>query len=401
MHQGKPSLGKRYSLFRDRVYESVHKAVSAYTSPVLNFSLFPSLFFPLFTTVVVNQVVFDMMLLSTFDDSLPPFLPLEEDQLGRSTKDHQWSVKFNEDAPLVPVQPIFHSTFDDMLPSLLLSGRRQLDASTENDLWPTHSDEPGMQTDDEPGLFDWLQWPELADVTFNAKSDVTDEEILCFYDELSNNQAPSLLIAQNEGISISVTRPQTPSNENEKELPHATTFEHSPRSVHQESTEIPYLQGEIEEVVKILVVMVLVLGQVVSDNYTPPAGQECEDTLQYLGDHMISRDGHPQEGSRLVHDRKRKRKGDPRSDQSPKQPKHHAPPSQVQRHRHECSATVRFDFAIYLGKSSQQQTFRWARRGDNDMKWNVREARYEYDVLNCFLYGPGQPIDICACGGRR
>ncbi|KAI3326606.1 hypothetical protein HD806DRAFT_532241 [Xylariaceae sp. AK1471] len=238
-----------------------------------------------------------------------------------------------------------------------------------------------MQTD-EPGLFDWLQLPELANVTFDAESDITDKEILRLCDELSDNQAPNQPIAQKEGLSMLVTRPETPSNENEGGSPHKTTFEHSPRSVHHESTTTPYLQEEVKEAVKIPV-----LSHVVSDNYTPPAAPEYKDALRDLGDHISLRDGHPQEGSEVVRDPKRKRKGGTQSDRSPKRPKHHAPPPQIQRNCHKRSAMVRFDSAIYLENSTQQQTFQWIRRGD--IKWKVLEERYKDNVFSCFYTDPG------------
>ncbi|KAI1357128.1 hypothetical protein F5Y08DRAFT_348005, partial [Xylaria arbuscula] len=245
-----------------------------------------------------------MMLLSA-SYSLPPFLPLEGDQLGRSAEDHQWLVKFDEDIPLVPVQPIFHSTFDNRLPSLLLSRGSQPDEFIENHLWPAYLDEPNMQND-EPGLFDWLQLPELASVTFDPESDITDKEILRPCDEPSD-KAPNQPIAQKEGLLMLVTRPETPSNENEGVSPHKTTFEHSPRSVHHESTTTPYLQEEVKEEVKIPVLS-----------------------------HVL-RDGHHQEGSEVPRDpkRKRKREGHTQSGRSPKRPHHE-------------SAIARFDSAIYL-----------------------------------------------------
>ncbi|KAI3335331.1 hypothetical protein F4824DRAFT_500947 [Ustulina deusta] len=323
-----------------------------------------------------------MMLLSTFDGLSPPFLPLEQHQLGRS-EDHEWPVHLNQDAALVLFQPVLHSTPDCALPSLSLSGGRQLDESTENHLWLTRLDEPAMQIDE----FEGFDWPELADVTFDAGPDITDKEILRFSEELSDNQAPNQPIAQKEGLSMLVTRPETPSNENEGGSPHKTTFEHSPRSVHHESTATPYPQEEVKEAVKILVVMMLVLGHVVSDNYTPPAAPEYEDALQDLGGHISLRDGHPQEGSEVVHDLKRKRKGHTQRDRSPKRPKHHAPPSQIQRTRHKGSAMVRFDSAIYLENSTQQQTFQWIRR--KDIKWKVLEERYKDNVFSCFYTDPG------------
>ncbi|KAI0191366.1 hypothetical protein F4808DRAFT_476144 [Astrocystis sublimbata] len=246
------------------------------------------------------------MLLSAFDDSLPPFLPY---QLVGSAEDRQWLVDSDQDTLIIPARPIFNSTFDDVLPSLLLLGRSQLDMPIENDLWSTDSDEPGIKTD-EPERCDWLALPKLADVTFEAKPDITNEEILRFYNGLSDNQMPSLPIAQNEGLSMSITWLETPLDENEGKSPHATTFEQSPRSVHYGSTAALYPEEEIKEAVTILVVMVFVLGHVVSNKYIPPAGQKCKDALQDIGDHISSRDSHPYEPPRLVHDRKRKRKGD-------------------------------------------------------------------------------------------
>ncbi|KAJ3571728.1 hypothetical protein NPX13_g5282 [Xylaria arbuscula] len=293
-----------------------------------------------------------MMFLSAFDDSLPPFLPLEEDQLGRSAEDHQWLVKFDEDIPLVPVQPIFHSTFDNRLPSLLLSrGSQPDDEFIENHLWPAHLDEPDMQNG-EPRLFDWLQLPELASVTVDPESDIIDKEILRLCDELSDNQAPNQPIAPKEGLLMLVTRPETPSNENEGVSPHKTTFEHSPRSVHHESTTTPYLQEEVKEAMKIPVLS-----------------------------HVL-RDGHHQEGSEVPRDPKpkRKREGHTQSGRSPKRPHHDASPPQE-------SAIARFDSAIYLENSTQQQTFQWRKR--RDIKWKVLEERYQGDVLSCFDTDPG------------
>ncbi|KAI0388273.1 hypothetical protein F5Y17DRAFT_453442, partial [Xylariaceae sp. FL0594] len=95
--------------------------------------------------------------------------------------------------------------------------------------------------------------------------------------------------------------------------------------------------------------MTVILGLVASNNYTQTEAPEYKDALQDLGDHSSLRHGCPQKGTRAIFQLKRKPEGSySQLERSPKRPKHHAPPSQVQRTWLKGSARVRFDSATYL-----------------------------------------------------
>ncbi|KAI0188089.1 hypothetical protein F4808DRAFT_466248 [Astrocystis sublimbata] len=201
---------------------------------------------------------------STLDYTSVPFSPLEGFQSYECDENYEWPVHF-KDANIVQSQPMSPSIFDYILSPFLPSEERQPDGFIDYDSWLTRLGEP--QIDDYDG-FDWPELPELAHVTCDTESNITDEEILRFYAE----QAPTQPIAQKEGLAmVSGTQPQIPPSENEQGAsPHKTTIKHYPRSVHHEPTATPYLQEEVKEAVKVLVVMMLILGHVASHNYTQP-----------------------------------------------------------------------------------------------------------------------------------
>ncbi|KAI3326501.1 hypothetical protein HD806DRAFT_551742 [Xylariaceae sp. AK1471] len=321
------------------------------------------------------------MFLSTFDDSLPLFVPLDEDQLGRYAEDHQWLVRFDQDELLVPVQPIFHSTFDDMLPSLLLS-KSQPDESIENCPWFIHLDEPDMQTNESIGS--WLGLPELDDIILDTESDITNsdiahEEIVGFFDKLPDNQVSSQSVAQKKGLmAVSVTGHETPSNEGAREVSqHATAVGHSYLLAQFQPIATPYCDKETGKAL--------------------PTTSGQKDKPHDPRNDSRSHDGHPEEGTGGVPNLTRKRKGSAsQPKESPKRQKHHAIRSQVRRRERKNSARVRFECAIYRENSEQQKTFRYIRRQNNWVASEDSYKIYEADVskMECLLENPGQYVEL-------